>query len=309
MLRFFSVPFIGIEITSRTLKLGAVTSRASSKGMSQPLVTTVPLPSGLVVESFLSPNIQDPQALATLLGEQLAVYARVRTHRVALCLADSVFRVQSYDFDELPERAGDRERLLRWRIEKGAAFDTSNTDLRYQVLPRPGKGVSVLACLGKKSVLSQYEALIGSLRRETWFVGPSSFQALNFFSPLFLERGIPGFAFVWVTDSSYSILAVERGVPRFYRTKDIRQGITEEGLDRVLRDLDDTLHFYLHSDRQQTSEVGHLFLAGDTPLLSHLADALRGSLALEVEVLAMSSVMPGNGELPGSYAPVFGGMA
>jgi Tfp pilus assembly PilM family ATPase len=304
MFRFFSTPCLGLEITAKALKLGILTTNDNSSG--KPLAKEVPLPVGMVGgDSYASPNIKEREGLASLLQETLQEFAPLKIRKLALSLADTIFRVQNLEFDELPAKTSDRDRLVRWRVEKGAAFDATNTVLRYQVAPRQGRGFSVLACLAKLDVLAQYEDLLDGLGYDTWSVGPASFHALNFYSPSLQARGVQGFAFVWVTDSSYSVLVTERGVPRFYRCKEIRQGATD-ARDRMLRELEDSLHFYTHLDRQQSSEVGHLFLAGDTSLLTPLAQELHSALTMEVKVLALHETLQSVGGIPDSFSSVFG---
>ena len=303
MFRFSSPPCIGLEITSRTVKLGVLPSNGNPS--ERPIAKAVPLSAGMVGEAFALPNIRDVDGLASLLREALRELAPLKTRRLGLSLPDTIFRVQNLEFDELPNRKADRDRLVRWRVEKAAAFDATNTVLRYQVLPRESGGYAVLACMAKQDVLNQYEDLALGLGYDPWSIGPASFYALNFYYPSLQARGIAGFAFAWVTDSSYAVVAAGRGAPRFYRCKEIRQGAVD-AKDRVLRELEDSVHFYAHLDRQQQSEIGHLFLAGDASMLAPLADDLKNVLTLEVEVLSLSTVLQGAEGAPDSFSSVFG---
>ncbi len=303
MLRFFSSSCIGLEIASKTAKLAVFTSNGSPLG--RPTAKAVPLPAGMVGDAFASPNIRDVDGLTSLLRETLREAAPRKTRRLGLSLPDTVFRVQNLEFDELPKRTGDRDRLVRWRVEKGAAFDAANTVLRYQVLPRQNRGFSVLACMAKQDVLDQYEDLVLSLGYDAWSVGPASFHALNFFYPALQGRGVPGFAFAWITESSYAVIVTERGIPRFYRCKEIRQGAAD-AMERVVRELEDSLHFYAHLDREQLSEMGRLYLAGDASLLPSLGDALKGALTMEVETLTLQTALQNAADIPDSFSSVLG---
>ncbi len=283
--------------------MGVLPSNGNSS--SKPIAKAVPLPAGMVGDAFASPNIRDVDGFASLLREALREFAPLRTSRLGISLPDTVFRVQSLEFDELPKRKADRDKLVRWRVEKAAAFDATNTVLRYQVLPREGGGYAVLACVAKQDVLNQYEDLVQGLGYDPWSVGPASFHALNFYYPSLQARGVAGFAFAWVTDGSYAVLAAERGTPRFYRCKEIRQGASD-ARDRVLRELEDSIHFYAHLDRQQQPQIGHLLLAGDAAMLAPLADDLKNTVALEVEVLTLNAVLQGAEGAPDSFSSVFG---
>ena len=128
------------------------------------------VPPGMVNESYGMPNLDSPDELSRLLRDCLISLGRPDIRRVALSLPDSVFRVQTLEFDTLPGKAVDRERLIRWRIEKTAAFDVAETALRYEVLRGQDRGFTVLVCVAKQSVLSQYEAVLTS---SVWNPGPS----------------------------------------------------------------------------------------------------------------------------------------
>ncbi len=303
MFRFFSSPCIGLEITSRAVKLGVLTS--SSNPSERPVAKAISLPSGMVGDAFASPNIRDLEALESLLREALQEFVAFKTRKIGLSIPDTIFRAQNLEFDELPTRTSDRDRLVRWRVEKGAAFDATNTVLRYQVLPRQGKGYSVLACMAKRDVLDQYENLVTGLGYDPWFIGPASFHALNFYYPSMQARGVPVFAFAWITESSYAVLVIERGVPRFYRCKEIRQGAAD-AKERVVRELVDSLHFYTHLDRQQLSEIGRLYLAGDASMLPALEDDLKSALSLEIEVLRLRTALQNTADLAESFSSVLG---
>ncbi len=132
----------------------------------------------MVSEAYASPNIKDFYHLNAVLRECLAD-APSGIRRAALSLPDGVFRVQTMEFEELPGTAEDRERLIRWRLEKGAAFDIAETALRYQILGRQDKGFTLLSCVAKQAVIAQYESLLIGLGLEPWTIGPSSFHALE----------------------------------------------------------------------------------------------------------------------------------
>jgi hypothetical protein len=89
---------------------------------------------GMMTEAFAAQNIRDSEGLASLVRSSLKDLTTLSLRRAALSLPDGIFRVQTLEFDELPSQRPDRDRLVRWRLEKGAAFDVSNTVLRYQVV-------------------------------------------------------------------------------------------------------------------------------------------------------------------------------
>lgn len=251
---------------------------------------SVEIPSGMLCEAYASPNVEDDACLSAALKECLSG-APQGLRRTALSLPDGVFRVQSLEFDDFPQKTVDQERLIRWRLEKGVAFDTSDTLLRYQVLGQQGTGFTVLACVAKRAVIAQYESLLIHAGLDPWSVGLSSFHTLNFYFSL-MNATSDVSALVHITEGSFATVITEAGGARFYRYKEIKRTGAGEIRSRFMREIDDSLHFYTHRDRTQQSEVKNLYLTGEAGLPAELAEGLRSATSLEVSVLSPSAVIP-----------------
>jgi Tfp pilus assembly PilM family ATPase len=306
MFRLFARrPGLGLEINPASLRLAAVTGGDTK---TEVLFTkTVDLPAGMVGESYASQNLHDPEGLSAILRDTLGAvaYRESRICRTALSLPDSVFRVQVFEFDDLPSKREDREQLIRWRIEKTAAFDASDTVLRHQILRRQERGFTLLACAAKREVIAQYEALLIGLGLEPWAIGLSSFHTANFYSA-YLSKKAPVSALAYITDDTFAVLVMEQGAPGFYRFKEMKRGTQDEIRTRLLREIEDSLHFYTHMDRTQVqlSGIERLFLGGDYPDLENLAEGLRAMNAFDIEVLSPAAVLSsGNGEGPETVWP------
>jgi Tfp pilus assembly PilM family ATPase len=248
------------------------------------------LPAGIVEENFAEPNVHAPDELAGVLRENLAAVSGLHVRRAALSLPDSVFRVQTIEFDELPANVVDQERIIRWRIEK-SAIDMTDTLLRCQVVRRKDAGVTVLACVAKQAVLSQYEAVLAGLGLEPWSVGLSSFHTLQFYSS-YLSKASPVAAMAYVTESSFTTVITEAGSARFYRFKEMKRGSSEEIKTRLMREIDDSIHFYRHMVPFQQSGLERLCLTGDAAITRGLLEGLKDMTSLEVEILSPASVLP-----------------
>ncbi len=300
MLRFLSKKSaLGLEITSTALRLAAVSG--SGAKLSVLGTARAAVPPGMVNESYGSPNLDNPEALSLLVRDCLAGLGRPEIRRVALSLPDSVFRVQTLDFDTLPKKKADRERLIRWRLEKTAAFDVADTALRYEVLRGQDRGLTVLACVAKQSVLSQYEAVLTTLGLEPWSIGLSSFSTLNFYAAYLTKRS-PVAVLAHITEEAFATVISENGGVRFYRYKELKDRRTrirtktsggggEELRARIIRELEDSMHFYSHLDRTQAAKLGHVFLTGDAAASDGLAEGLRDRMAVSVELLSPTSVL------------------
>jgi len=275
-------PHLGLEITGKSVRVAVVSGSGDS--CSALFTKAADLPAGMVNEAYASPNIEDVYHLNEVLRECLAE-APSGLRRAALSLPDGVFRVQTLEFDELPGRAEDRERLVRWRLEKGAAFDLAETVLRYQALERQDKGFTVLSCVAKQAVIAQYESLLIGLGLEPWAVGPSSFHALNFYSSYLTKKSAVS-ALAHLSVDSFTTIIMETSGVKFYRYKDVKRGSAEDNRGRFLRELDNSLHFYTHMDRLRQSEVHDLYLTGESAGSAELAERLRTMTSLNVELLS-----------------------
>jgi Tfp pilus assembly PilM family ATPase len=245
---------------------------------------TIDVPDGLVIDAYASPNVSDTSNLSALLREGLdGVPAGI--HRAGLSLSDSVFRVQTIEFDKLPDKAEDRQRLIHWRLEKGAAFDIADTVLRYQVLTQQDKGFTVLSCVAKQAVIAQYESLCNELGLDLWAVGPSSFYTVNLYSS-YLAKKSPCFALTHLSKDSFATIIMEPSGMRFYRYKELKRGSADDIRERLMREIDDSLHFYCHMDRLQQSEVRDLYLTGDPDMSADLSQAFGAVTSLNVETLS-----------------------
>jgi Tfp pilus assembly PilM family ATPase len=280
-------PGLGIEISSSAVRLAAVS--VNGAGLTVFSTKTADLPNDVLSATYASPNIHDPGRFADVLRGALTSVSAPPACRAALSLPDGVFRVQTLEFDELPGKAIERERLVRWRLEK-SAFDVSDTVLRYQVLKRQDKGFSVLACAAKSAVISQYESLLAGLGLEPWSVGLSSFHSLNLYSP-FISKNSPVFALAHVSKDSCATIVAELAGARFYRYKEVKRGSLEETTARLVREIGDSLHFYTHTACPQNG-VGRLYLTGAGATLPGLADGLKDMTSLDVEALSLSVIAP-----------------
>lgn len=288
MLRLLSRrPRLGIEITAATIRV-AVVSGVGSK-LSVLFTKTVGLPEGVVGETYATLNVLDAIQVSAALQESL-YGVPAGTRRAGLSLPDSVFRVQTIEFDEFPEKSEDQQRLVRWRLEKGAAFDIADTVLRYQVLGHQGKGCTVLACVAKQSVIAQYESLLIDRGLEPWAVGPSSFYAFNFFSAFVADQSSVS-ALTHLSKDSFATIIMEPSGSGFYRYKDMKKSSAEDIRDKLIREIDDSLHFYAHMGRLQQTEVQGLYLTGESWVSAELADALRTVTARDVQIFSPASAV------------------
>lgn len=302
MLSFFSRPGIGLELAPSALHIGIVASAKQAL-----LAKAVPLPAGMIGDNYsLLPAAESGQ-LRDILRRELAAASPRAVRRAALALPDPLFRVQTLEFDELPSAAADRERLVRWRLEKTAAFDVARSAVRFQATRRADSGFSLFTCIANAELLGQYEELLISLGCEPWVIAPASLHAANFYYPYMAGRSPGRFAFAWIRESYFTMIFFERGGPRFHRSRELKSGPAGDAQQRLIRELDDSLHFYTHADRQQAVETVRLFVAGEVPSPEVLREGLCSTNTVEVEFLRPRAVLAGDaGADDGSLSAVFG---
>lgn len=305
MLRFFEKkPVLALGITARAVRVVVLSGRGAQASVLA--VETADLPAGVVEEEYAAPNILDFKVLSDRLGDCLARLSRFNARRAALSLPDRIFRIQMLEFDELPPKAADRERLLRWRLEKAAAFDTAGTVLRYRAHRREGTSHALLACAAKANVIGQYESLLRDLGVQPWSIGPASFHALDHYAPLLPE--LPRtFAFAYISDDAATAMVADREHILFYRWKEVRRASSEESRLRLIREISDSIHFYTHRDRAQFAGTDRLFLAGTADALDAVAEGVRSSLSMDVAVLpAVLGAAAGEAAAPAAHAALLG---
>jgi len=303
MLRFFSrKPVLGLEISSSALRLVALSTRAGKTVLLS--AHTTDLPAGVVSAAYSSLNILRPDEFASIVRDGLSSLLPVRSRRTALSLPDGIFRVQTLEFDQLPGRPTERERLIRWRLEK-AAFDVSESCLRYQILGRPNAGYTVLACFAKQAVIAQYASLLSDAGLEPWSIGLSSFHTLNFYAPQ-LQKKSDRYALAQVSDDAFTTIITENGGVRFYRHKELKRGSGPEVSARIIKELEDSFHFYTHRDRTKETEVEQLYLTGTSQVIPSLAGELAAMPSFNVEVLSPTTIYPEAGNAGPEMASALG---
>lgn len=292
MLQFLKKrPCLGLEVTASSLRLAVIAS--SEANAAAPVTRTKELPAGMVFSQYATPNIQDMDGFSALLRDGLAGVARPALRRTALSLPDSVFRVQTLEFDALPAKTADRDKLVRWRLEKAAAFDTSDIILRNQIIKRQDTGFTVLACAAKQSVIRQYESALLGLGLEPWSIGPSSFHILQHYSALIADKTEASAALAVIAEDVFTMMVMEKGAVRFYRFKELKKGGADEVRGRLKREIEDSIHFYTHLDRSQRTTINRLYVTGDSDaLIGPIVEGLRGAASFDVETLSPSGETP-----------------
>lgn len=276
-------PGLGIEITPASIRAVAVAPGNPCEAVS---VYSKNLPPGLVSEDFSSGSISDKGSLSQEIRLCLDGLGAGPYRRVALSLPDGLFRVHVLEFEDLPQKKAEREGLIRWRIEKTAAFSVADLALRHQTFRRERTGFVVNAFLAKGDMLAGYEDILSGLGLEVWDIGVSSINVINLYAQYILERSSVS-SIAIVNPLSFTTIVLDKGIPTFYRYKELKHS-KEQAAARLAREIDDSLHFYTHRDRSQPKAAGieRLYMLGEPAVTVPLSERLASAMSIDVESLS-----------------------
>ena len=115
------------------------------------------LPEGVVTPAVHGPNLADAPAVARALEGVLAELPR-RPRRVALLLPDGAAKVSMVRFANVPARAADLDRMIRWQVRRTVPFsvDEAQMDWTPGRLTAGGEQEFVVV-LAHRAVVEDYE--------------------------------------------------------------------------------------------------------------------------------------------------------
>src|SRR5690606_26442469 len=127
-----------------------------------------------------------------------------------LILPDGSSRLTVLELDDMPAKAEEREKLIRFRLAKSVPFDIETARLAYQLENRGDRKAAVVAVTADE-VVRQYERALEELDLWPGFVSLSVASALN----LAPHEGMALFA--KRSGRSMTLAAVENGHVRMVR--------------------------------------------------------------------------------------------
>lgn len=254
-----------------SLKLGphqAVWAARSTDWRGRPCMRSrvADLPQGLLTPSPVAPNIGDGEALKACLRDLIGIPAGrpAPGWPLVLILPDLCVRTVLLDVDALPSRPSERDALIRWRLEKEAAFPVASARVVSQVVGPH----TVLAVMIGESVMRQYETLCDELG-----LIPVRMEA-----PGFLLHGMASASspvdeptgWLSLLDGGFTFMIYQAGRPAFLRAK--------ARSPQMLDDLTASLAFYEESHPEPA--LRRLYVLGEAPASD--AAAISKELALDV---------------------------
>ncbi|MGQ0812280.1 MAG: hypothetical protein ACT4OO_13800 [Nitrospiraceae bacterium] len=197
--------------------------------------STTDVPSGLVRPSPVELNISDGTALESrlreLVGPELSLRLAGRTlvsqvpRPILLMLPDLAVRSVLLHLDQLPQRADEREALIRWRFGQEQLFPLTGTKVVFQVLSTDrssGQGMhTVLAAAIQETVLAQYEAMAEAVGLIPLEVDVVSFRLFNLWARTTGGLGRHDEDLIWInlSDDGLTLFIVQGERLVYLRTK------------------------------------------------------------------------------------------
>jgi hypothetical protein len=239
----------------------------------------LPLRPGAVVPSFDRTNLPEPAALEEKIRE--AAGRLGLTDRTAACLVpDICARAVLLTFDALPNGEKEREKVVRWRVQKQMPLLAEDTRLVYEVVS--SSPARVLAVLVKDAVVREYEAAFARARFRVGYLGIPSLSLLNLAGAGELEDGL----LVNIEDDSLSLMAFSKGVLGLYRLKPLAadSGRASRRAQELAREIENTARFVEDREKQNVGVLG-LRLGVPDPN-GALREGLRSNLSIPLVELA-----------------------
>ncbi len=280
---------------------GAVLAEVKRRGRELRLTRwrTFAIAPDLLAESPLEPNLRDPQVLAFGLRNQLT------RRRLAVGIPDAAARVSVLRAVAVPAEAGERERWIRWQLEKSLLVKLGPVRIEHQIFPtRPEKRLvepkasNILVAAVDPRIVQQYEDVVREGGGRPDRVGLNIVNLFNLFFPRMREGAGAEWVFVASVRSSLSILIWREDAPELIRIKTFRgmevepkASNKEDSLaQRMVEEVRATLSFY---EGQFTSPRElFLFIDRSFPELEKRARA-------ELDAMSVTSLEPGAAGLRG----------
>jgi Tfp pilus assembly PilM family ATPase len=233
-----------------------------------------PLAPGALVPSLTAANVIDRAAVAAALGRVLGQLGRPR--RIGLVVPDLVAKVSIVRFEQVPPRAQDLDRLVRWQVRKSAPFAVEDAQVGWVAGQRAADGAEFIVSVARREAVEEYEGLAAGAGAHAGLVDLSSFGVIN---AVLARRPAPATAGDWLlvhVAPGYATLAILRGPHLvFFRNR----AADSEG---TLGDLVHQTAMY-YQDRLKGTGFARVLLAG-----GHGSDLRRGleeRLAAPVETV------------------------
>lgn len=249
-LRAASAPAVAVELSAHRASAAVLELRGGQAVVAAH--ASEPLPDGALAPSMTALNVRDRAAVGAVLGR---VFDRIgsRPRRVGLILPDLVAKVSLVRFEQVPARAQDLDRLVRWQVRKAAPFPIEEAQVSYVRGLRTSEGQEFIVSIARRDIVQEYEQLCADVGAHAGLVDLATFNMIN---AVLAGGGAPAFDWLLVNVApDYASIAIVRGAhPIFFRNR-------SADTDGSVADLVHQTAMY-YEDRLQGAGFGRVVLAG-----------------------------------------------
>lgn len=242
-------PTVAIELASHRVTVVEVPQGA-------PVVSAFaaePLPDGAIAPALSGPNIADPRIVTDALARALDRAGLASARRAALVVPDSVARVSLLPFDQLPPRAADLDKLVRWQLRKATPFPLDDAQVSHFEAGVSNAGRLVAAVVMRREVLAEYESVVSAAGIHPGIVDLASFNVMN--AAIASGAAGDGDWLIVHLAAEATTLAILRGSSLlFYRH---RSAVDQESLGALVHQT-----AMYHEDRLGGGVFTHVWLSG-----------------------------------------------
>ena len=170
-------PAVGIEVGATRVSAVAL---AWDKGVPQIVRHALAeLPKGAVTPSPSAVNIHDREAVTEGIHKVLNVLPG-RTTRVSLTVPDVAAKVSFVQFDKVPARTSDLDRLIAWQVRRSVPFRIEDAQLAYAAAARrPDGSQEFIVALIRRDIVEEYEAVCRAAGVHAGVVDLTGFNVIN----------------------------------------------------------------------------------------------------------------------------------
>jgi type IV pilus assembly protein PilM len=253
-----------VELAARHISAAEIVKRGTRWVVSAHIVE--PLADGLIVPSLTGTNIGEGAPVTATL-KQAFTRLGVRPGRIGLVLPDTVAKVSLVSFAQVPPRAEDLERLIRWQVRRTAPFSIDEAQVAWTSgAVQPDGAREFVVALARRSVIDEYEQVCAAAGAQAGLVDLATFNVVN--SILAGGGGSSGDWLLVHVNTGYTSFAIVRdGALIFFRSL---QADTEGDLADVVHQ---TAMYY--EDRLHGSGFTRIVLSGAALTADEEASALH----------------------------------
>ena len=293
----FTRKHIGVEIARQGVTCAACGGTAASPRLER--VSFSPWSPDTLHISLREANILNAEAfVATLKGAHAQLLSR--SEMLAVSLPDAVTRIILFDLEGRFKSRSEAIDLIRWKLKKSIPLDSADTILDYQQLTiRDNGDLGLLVAIASRSVITQYEDLIGAAGLSPARIDCNSFNMHRLF-----ERRLSlqdDYILISFYGGVLSIMVYIQGVLEFFRSKELAGVPATDG--RVFMEINSSLLVY--RERFPEREIDAVFcVAAPDVAVNFLAMVAEVTGVTPVLLETKSAVIPGN-SAPGDQSRLF----